>query len=84
MILIAALKERQKFMSDSLLDALDEISDEDENSEENEADAQDVNDALGGNEAYWKSRNQTKKVQKALQDSEDQNREDEDATNREE
>ena len=70
-------------MSDSLLDALDEISNSDDE-EESDSDAQDVNDALGGNEAYWKSRNQTKKVQKALQDSEDQNREDEDATNREE
>lgn len=70
-------------MSDSLLDALDEISNDDEKEEtDSEADAQDVNEALGGNESYWKSRNQTKKVQKALQDDEDSD--DEDAINREE
>jgi len=77
-------------MSDSLLDALDEISD-DENSEEKdtEADAQDVNDALGGNETYWKSRNQSKKVQNVLRDDSEENQkdldnEDEDQINREE
>ena len=68
-------------MSDSLLDALDEISNDDEK-EENDSDAQDVNEALGGNESYWKSRNQTKKVQKAVQNDEDSD--DEDAMNREE
>lgn len=62
-------------MSDSLLDALDEISNSDDEEEsDSKADAQDVNKALGDNESYWKSRNQTKKVQKALQDSEDESR----------
>lgn len=70
-------------MSDSLLDALDEISDSDDEEENDDsADAQDVNEALGGNESYWKSRNQTKKVQKAVQNDEDSD--DEDAMNREE
>lgn len=68
-------------MSDSLLDALDDISNSDNEEEESDTDAQDVNKALGDNESYWKSRNQTKKVQKALQDDDS---DDEDAMNREE
>ena len=69
-------------MSDSLLDALDEISNDDEKEEkDSEADVQDVNEALGGNESYWKSRNRANKVQKALQDDDS---DDEDAMNREE
>ena len=67
-------------MSDSLLDALDEVSDSDDQ-EESDTDAQDVNKALGDNESYWKSRNQAKKVQKTLQDDDS---DDEDAMNREE
>lgn len=67
-------------MSESLLDALDQISDNgDGEQEESDGDAQDVNDALGDNKSYWKSRNQTKKVQKAVQNSETRDSEDEDS-----
>lgn len=59
----------QKAMSDKLFDALDNLDDSDD--EESDASAQDVNDALGDDEQYWKSRNQTKKIQDALRDDED-------------
>jgi len=56
-------------MSDKLFDALDNLDDSDD--EESDASAQDVNDALGEDQEYWKSRNQTKKIQDALRDDED-------------
>lgn len=58
-------------MSNKLLDKLDELSNDDED-EEQSPDTQNVNESLGDDEKYWKSRNQTKKVQKTLRDDEDE------------
>lgn len=66
-------------MSDKLFDALDNLSDDEEgdedDSDEDEGEDEDgpsMNDALGDDEQYWKSRNQTRKAQQALRDDEDE------------
>ena len=61
-------------MSDKLFDALDDLSDDEEDSEDGRGgdDGPSINDALGEDDQYWKSRNQTREVQKALRDDEDE------------
>jgi len=61
-------------MSDKLFDALDDLSDDEEDSEDGggDDDGPSINDALGEDKQYWKSRNQTREVQKALRDDEDE------------
>lgn len=61
-------------MSDKLFDALDDLSDDEEDSEDGggDDDGPSINDALGEDDQYWKSRNQTREVQKALRDDEDE------------
>lgn len=56
-------------MSDKLLDKLDETLGSDDDDED--ADSQNVNDALGDDEKYWKSRNQAKKAMDALKDDDE-------------
>ena len=62
-------------MSDKLFDALDNLSDDEEPDEDGgdeEEDGPSITDALGEDDQYWKSRNQTREVQKALRDDEDE------------
>lgn len=61
-------------MSDKLFDALDDLSDDEEDSEDGggDDDGPSINDALGEDDQYWKSRNQAREVQKALRDDEDE------------
>lgn len=60
-------------MSDKLFDALDNLSDDEESDEDDSDDGgPSITDALGEDDQYWKSRNQTREVQKALRDDEDE------------
>jgi hypothetical protein len=60
-------------MSDKLFDALDNLSDDEESDEDDsDEDGPSMNDALGEDKQYWKSRNQTRKAQEALRDDEDE------------
>lgn len=63
-------------MSDKLFDALDNLSDDEGSDEDSGEDSGDdgpsINDALGEDDQYWKSRNQTRKAQQALRDDEDE------------
>jgi hypothetical protein len=60
-------------MSDKLFDALDNLSDDEGSDEEDSDDSgPSITDALGEDDQYWKSRNQTREVQKALRDDEDE------------
>lgn len=62
-------------MSDKLFDALDDLSDDekgDNSDEDGDDEGPSINDALGEDDQYWKSRNQTREVQKALRDDEDE------------
>lgn len=63
----------QKAMSEKLFDALDNLGEDDSNeNSDGDASAQNVNDALGEDARYWKSRNQTKKIQDVIRDDEDE------------
>lgn len=49
-------------MSDKLLDALDNLNEDDDSGDDDGPDAQDVNDALGEDAQYWDSRNKANKL----------------------
>lgn len=53
-------------MADSILDALEELNEEDE-----DPDVQSVNDALGDDEQYWKARNQAKDMKDVDEEDEE-------------
>lgn len=57
-------------MSDKLFDKLDEALESDSD-EDDDADAQNVNDALKGDEEYWSSRNKASKLRDLAKEKSD-------------